>query len=183
MRVGSSRADHRVSEPEVSVHDGRRERIGHAVGEPGADLLDLGNLPRLVDLPELREAPDLPLVVAPGPRERGESRRLDVGGVDLDEGVDEIVAERASRSLASRARAALVRRHEPVQIRHDVERHAEQALVLAHRGDRRQPREPGLAQRELEPRLAHDVVRGRRQRRTRRAAEDERSPSRARAGR
>ena len=138
-----------------------------------ADLLDLRELARLVDLPELREAPDLPLVVAPGASECDQGRRLDVGGVDLDERVDEIEAERASRSLRLEAGGRVVRRHEPVQIRHDVERDAEQALVLAHRGDRRQPREPGVAQRELEPRLAHDVVRGRRQRRTRGPAEDE----------
>ena len=168
-------ADHGVPEPEVPVDDGRRERIGHVVGEPRRDLVDAWDLTRLVDVPELREAPYLPLVVASRTRERGEARRRDVGRVDLDERLDEIVAERSTRSLGLETRRQLVGRNEPVQVRHDVEGDAEQALVLADRGDRRQPREAGLTQCELQPRLADDVVRGRRQRRSWRTAQDERA--------
>ena len=60
-----------------------------------------------------------------------------------------------------------------VQIRHDVERHAENGLVLRDRDDRRQAREPRLPQRQLESRLPHHVVRRRRKRRPRRAPQHE----------
>ena len=97
-RLGS--CHHHVPEPEVAVHDGLRQSRRHGVREPGADVLDLRDLPRLVDLPELREAPHLPLVVAPGTRERREPGTAHVGGVDLDERVDQVVAEAAARRLA-----------------------------------------------------------------------------------
>ena len=102
--------------------------------------LDARDLARLVDLPELREAPHLALVVAPRSRERGEAGRRDVGRVDLDERVDEVVAERPLGGLALEPGRQLVRRDEAVEVRHHVERDAEQALVLADRDDRRQPR-------------------------------------------
>ncbi len=130
-------------------------------------------LTRLVDLPELVEASDLTLVVTPGPRERREAGCRHVGGVDLDERVDEVVAEKASRRLAFEPRRQLVRRYVAVEVVHDVERDAEDALVLADRDDRRQAREAGLTQRELEPSLPNHIVRGRWQRWTRRTPKDE----------
>ena len=60
----------------------------------------------------------------------------------------------------------------PLEVVHDVERDADHALVLADGADRRQP-DAVRCERELEARLPHHVVRGRRQRRPRRAAEDE----------
>ena len=60
-----------------------------------------------------------------------------------------------------------------LEIGHDVERDAEDALVLRDRDDRRKAGEPGLSQRELEPRLAHHIVRRRRQRWARRASQHE----------
>ena len=83
------------------MDDGRRERSGHVVGEPRRDLVDARDLTRLVEVPELREAANLALVVAPRSSKRGESRSRDVGRVDLDERLDEIVAERATRSSVS----------------------------------------------------------------------------------
>ena len=75
------------------MHDGLRERIRHVVREPGADAIDLRELARLVDAPELGEATHLALVVAPGPCERGERRSRHVRRMDLDERVDQIVPE------------------------------------------------------------------------------------------
>jgi hypothetical protein len=60
-----------------------------------------------------------------------------------------------------------------VEVVHDVERDAEQALVLAHGHDRREPHEAALAQGELQSRLADHIVRGRRKRGARRAPEHE----------
>ena len=61
----------------------------------------------------------------------------------------------------------------PVEVAHDVERHADHALVVADGDDVGEPREAGGADRLLEPRLAHHVVRGGRQRRPRRPPEHE----------
>ena len=57
----------------------------------------------------------------------------------------------------------------PVEEAHHVERDAQHAVVLADREDRRQANPVGR-ERELEPRLAHHVVRRGRQRRPRRPA-------------
>ncbi len=153
------RSDHRVPEPEVAVHHGRRKRLGQVAREPPADLVHGRHLARLVDPPELGEAPNLALAVAPGPRERRERRARHVGGMDLDERVDEVVPEAATRCRALEPGGQLLRRHVPLEVVHDVEGDSEDALVLAHRDDRRQAREPGLAEGELEPCLADDVVR------------------------
>ena len=75
MRVGSFGRDHHVPEAVVAVHDGGRERVGDVLGQEAADLVDGGDLARLVDLPQLREAPHLALEVAAGPREVVELRR------------------------------------------------------------------------------------------------------------
>ncbi len=94
--------------------------------------------------------------------------------MDLDERVDEVGRQTAPRLLGSRDPAGARRSgRSPSRYVHDVERDAEDTLVLADRHDRRQARESGLAESELEPRLTHDVVRGRRQRRTGRAPERE----------
>ena len=69
------------------------ERLGEVRCEPAADLFDVGQLARLVDLPELREAPHLALEVAPRPCERRQLRPRHVGGVDLDQRVDQVEAE------------------------------------------------------------------------------------------
>ena len=95
------------------MHDGERERIGDALRKPGTDLLDPVDLPRLVDLPELRKAPDLPFAVAAGAGERGQRGCLDIGGMDLHEGIDEIEAERTPRGLRLETGRRVVRRHGP----------------------------------------------------------------------
>ena len=133
------------------------------------------DLTRLVDLPELREAPHLALVVAPRSPERGQAGRRDVGRVNLDERVDEVLAERPLGGLALEPGRRVVRRDEAVEVRHHVERDAEQALVLTDGDDRRQPAEARFAQSELQPRLSHDVVGRRWQRRARRAPQHERA--------
>ena len=104
------------------MHDGRRQRLRQVGGEPRADLLDLRQLARLVDLPELREAAHLALQVAAGARERRELVARDVGGVDLDERVDEVEAERVARLFGLEARRQFARDHVPVDVAHHVER-------------------------------------------------------------
>ena len=59
----------------------------------------LRELACLVDLPELPEAADLALAVAPRTRERGQPGARHVGRVDLDERVHEIVPERSPLGL------------------------------------------------------------------------------------
>ena len=173
MRARLVTSDHRVPEPEVAVHDGRGQRVRQRGGEAFADVVDLRELARLVDLPELGEAANLALVVAPRPRERDETRRRHVGRVDLHEGVDEVVSQRTAGRLAFEPGRRLVRRHRPVELVHDVERDADHRLVVADGDDPREAREPCLAQRELKARLADHVVRRGRKRRTRRAPEHE----------
>ena len=121
------------------------------------DLDHVSDLARCVDLPELREAAHLPLEVAARPRERGERRIRHIGCVDLDQRVDELVAEPPPRGRVVEARRQPVGDDVAVEERHHVERDAEHALVLAHREDRRQP-DALRRERELEPRLAHHVV-------------------------
>ena len=166
--------DHRVAEPVVAVHDGRQERMRHVRREPLPHPLDLRDLARLVDLPELREAAHLPLVVAPRPGEGRERRGRDVGGVDLDESVDQVEAERSPAVLTLQTGRHLFRRDDPVQEAHDVEGHADEARVVADGHDRRQPLEPRLAKGELEACLADDVVGRRRERWAWRTTEHER---------
>ena len=123
-------------------------------------------------LPELREAAHLALEVAARPDEVGDAGALHVDRVDLDQRVDEVEPERAARLLGLEARRELVGDDVRVDVVHDVERDADHALVLADRADRRQA-DAVRSERELEARLADHVVRRRRQRRPRRAAEDE----------
>ncbi len=63
------------------------------LGEPRADALDGGDLTRLVELPQTAEAAQLALEVAAGLAEALEARRLPVDGVDLDERVDQLLAD------------------------------------------------------------------------------------------
>ena len=155
------------------MDDGRGKRLRQPVREPARRPRRPRELPRLVDLPELREALHLPLEVAARPSERGELGSGDVGRVDLGERVDEVEPEPAARSGVSRARAAARSVTTwPVEEAHHVEVHAEDALVVADGDDLRQA-DALRHECELQPRLAHHVVRRRRQRRARRAAEHE----------
>ena len=104
-RPSCCRVESRRARPSAAAARGRCPRASAPTS------LDLRELTRLVDLPELGEAPDLTLVVAPGPRERRQAGRRDVGGVDLDERVDEVVAETTARRLALESRRQLVRRN------------------------------------------------------------------------
>ena len=111
------------------------QRLGHPFAvRPASDILDLGSLPRPVDLPELSEAPDLALAVAARTHEGGEvgrrrhrpsgSRRARQRGRDPT-----LAAPLSPRRAAAGARRWGRRRR---GTSHHVERHAEQALVLAH---------------------------------------------------
>ena len=91
-----ARRDHHVAEPVVAVDDGERERLRQLVCEPGPDRLHVREVTRAVDLPQLGEAPDLPLEIAAGPHELRDAVRTDVSRVDLDQRVDEV--ERRARA-------------------------------------------------------------------------------------
>ena len=155
------------------MDDGRCERLGDLLGEEARHVVDVGELARLIDLPEVREAANLAFEVAAGSPERGERGGRHIGGVDLGERVDEVEPERVSRVRCFEPWWELLGDHVPVEVAHDVERDADHALVVADRDDVGEAREPGGADRLLEPSLAHHVVSRGRQRRPRRAAEHE----------
>src|SRR3954469_5020939 len=165
-------ADHDVAEPVVAVHDGRRWALGHRRLEPLADLEAVGELARRVDLPQARPAAELALEVAGRLAEPVEPARRVVDGVEVDEAVDELEAEPAA--LVGR----VDRLRDPVgddranDLLHDVERRADDAVVLADGEDLRHAH-AAAAQADLDVRLAHHVVRGRRQRGRRRPAQDD----------
>ena len=83
---------------------------------------------------------------------------MHVGGVDLDERVDQVEPERLSCLFALESRWQAAGDHVAVEVTHDVERDADHAVVIADGDDLGEPGEPGGADRLLEPRLAHHVV-------------------------
>ena len=125
------------------MHDGRRQRLREraprATPRPRSTVRQLA---RLVDLPELREPPHLPLeVAARAARTRPAPGRDDVGRMDLDERVDEVEPEPPPRVRALEPGRQLARDHVPVEVAHHVERHAEHVRVLADGDDLREPLE------------------------------------------
>ena len=147
------------------MHHRRFRGLGDPCREPGGDLFDVRQVPRLVDLPELRESPHLSLEVAARPRKGRELGQRDVGSVDLGERVDEVEAESVSRAELLEAGRKRLRDDVPVEVAHDVERHAEHGLVVADGDDLGQALEPGGADRILQAGLPDHVVgRGRERR-------------------
>ena len=124
-------------------------------------------LARAVVLPQPGEAPQLALEVARRAAVALEAARAPVGGVDLDERVDQL----ARRSAALQALRQLGGDHVAVDALHHVERRAGDGLVVARRQHARDAHVRAL-ERAQQQRLAQHVVRGRRQRRPRRAAQD-----------
>ena len=161
-----------LPEPVVAVDDGERQRLGQRAGEPFADRLDVGEVARPVDLPQLREAAHLPLEIAALAHEVRDAGRVHVDRVDLDQRVDEIEPEPPPGALVLESGRQRVRHDVALEEVHDVERDADHALVLADGADHGEP-DAVRRERELEARLAHHVVGGRRKRRARRPAQDE----------
>ena len=153
------------------MYDGVRQRLRQGRGEAPRHVDDGRDLPRRVDLPQLGEAAHLALEVAARPREHYETGVADVGRMDLDERVDELLSEPASSLRPLEARREHGRDDVPVEEPHDVERHAEHVLVLADGDDRRQANAV-RRERELESRFADHVVRGRGQWGPRRPPQD-----------
>ena len=152
-----------------SCRDGCRELRG----EPPCRFVDRRQLAGSVQRPELGEPPYLTLEVDARAHERGERRLGEIGGVDLGEHRDEIVGKPCARVLAlGERRRQAVGDHSPVDEVHDVERNAETVGVLADRAHHGDANAGGL-ERQLQSRLACDVVCRVRVRRARRAAEDE----------
>ncbi len=148
------------------MHDagvaGRRQ----GCGKPRRELADERLLARRVVLPERREALQLALEIAGGTAEIGQARALDVDRVQLDEGVDEVVAGRTA-CVGARERAGQLLGHDmPAQLFHDVEGDAEHVGFGTDGEDARHAR--AVVQRSQHARLAQHVVRRRRQRRARR---------------
>ena len=147
-------------------------RTRHVVRQPRADGLDRRDVTRAVVLPQPEEAPQLALEVAGRLAEALEAGGPPVDGVDLDEAVDELLAHAPAVLLAVERRRDVLRDDVPVDALHDVERRADDRLVVAHREDLGHAR---LArERAQDARLAQDVVGAGRQRRARRAAQHER---------
>ena len=128
-------------------------------GQVAADLVDRRDRTRLVDLPELGEAAYLAFEVAARASERGETRRAEVGGVDLDQRVDEVEPERPACLPILEAGRQLLGDHVAVDEARHVERDAENALVVADGDDLGEAVEAGCPDRRLQVRLAHHVVR------------------------
>ena len=135
-----------------------------------ADLLDLGDLARAVVLPQPAEAPQLALEVAGRLAEPLEPDRRPIHRVELDQRVDQLVGDPgALLGRVERGGIASVITS-PCDPLHHVERRADHGRVVAHRQHLRHPDRRGL-ERAQQPRLAQHVVRARRQRPARRAAQ------------
>ncbi len=157
------------------MDDGPLALLREVLREPAADGREVGDVARRRRLPEARPAPHLALVEAARADERGERRSGDVGGVDLDQRLDEVLDRGATLVLVRlEQRRQDVGDDVAVEVLHHVERLAE-GVLLAERDDPRHAHaEPG--ERQLQAGLAEHVVRRGRQRRPRRATEHEPRP-------
>ena len=155
---------HDVAEAVVAVHEGRGPGLRAVLGQPGRHFVQRGDLARGVVLPEAAEAPQLALEVARRLAVALQAAGAPVDVVDLDQRVDQLLAD-PLRLEAVRQR---VGQHVALDQLHDVERDAEQRVVVAGREDLRDAH-VGALERAQQERLAQDVVRGGRQRWARRA--------------
>ena len=145
---------------------------GQRASQPLGQGLEAGDPPAPARLIQRAEAAQLALEVAARAPEAAQRLGLPVDGVELGEGVDHGQAERPAVG-AGRDR---VGDHGAVERLHHVERRADQLRVLADGEDARDA-DALLGERELQPRLAHDIVRGRRQWRRRRASQHDARPT------
>ncbi len=150
---------------------GGGDGLGHVRLEPFADRLDGRDVARAVVLPQAEEAPQLALEVAGRLAEALEAGVAPVDGVDLDERVDELLADAPAVVGAVERGRHRARDDVALDALHDVEGRADHRLVVAdgeHGGHARAPGE-----RRQHARLAQDVVGAGRQRAARRAAQDD----------
>ena len=162
--------DH-VVEAVVAVDDRRRSLLGDALGELVVDLLDERDLARLralpLPLPALQLAPDVVLLLA----ELAEPDLVGDRAVDLDQRVDDPLADRAAVGLVREGLGVgTLAQDRPLDEVHHVEGRAVDGLVGAvagDRGDRHGRRRQGGDDRVL---AAH-VVRGAERLAQRRAAQ------------
>ena len=109
------------------------------------DVVEHRQLARLVVLPQAAEAPQLALEVAGRLAVALQPARLPVDRVDLDQRVDELLAEPRRRSSSRRARrAARSTITSPRDALHHVERRADHRLVVAGGEHRRRAHVGGL---------------------------------------
>ncbi len=154
------------------MDDGRLAGLREVRAQPFADRLDGLDLARLVVLPQSGEAPQLALEVALRLAEALEPGGAPVGGVHLDQGVDQLVGDATALLRRGELAGQGVGHDHPLDLLHDVEGGADDGLVVTdrqHRGDAHAT----AVERRDDPRLAQDVVRGRRQRGSRRPAQDD----------
>ncbi len=147
-------------------------RLGHVVGQPGSDLVELLDLAGAVDLPQPVEAPQLTLQVARRLAEPLQPQRRPVGRVQLHQGVDQLVGDAGTVLGAVQRRGELLGDDRAADALHDVERRADHLEVVADRQDSRGA-DRGRLQRGEQARLAQDVVGAGRQRPPRRPAQDD----------
>ena len=137
--------------------------------QPLADRLDRRDLARAVVLPQAEEAAQLALEVARRLAEALQAGVAPVDGVDLDQRVDELLADAPAVLEAVERGGHRARDDVALDALHDVERRADDGGVVAHREHGGHARAAGEARQHA--RLAQDVVRAGRQRAARRAAQ------------
>ena len=145
--------------------------VRHVRLEPFAHRLDGGDVARAVVLPQAEEAPQLALEVAGRLAEALEAGVAPVDGVDLDERVDELLADAPAVVGAVERGRHRARDDVALDALHDEEGRADDRLVVAdgeHGGHAR-----AAGERRQHARLAQDVVGAGRQRAARRAAQDD----------
>ena len=181
--AGASRGVDRVAQAVVAVDDRRRRRTRACARPATADALDRGDLARLVELPQAREAPQLALQVA-------------ASACRTPRGPPPASPPRGSPRARRSARSRSPRRSAGVSSASGDARDDHLALDPLHHdrtGSRSSPgprtprapsaRAPACPSAPQQARLAQHVVRARRQRRARRAAQDHLVRPRARSGR
>ena len=166
--MGTARDDDHVAEAVVTVHHCdperlRPERLRHCLRQPGPDVFDERERAGGVHVPELGEAPNLAFQIAARPQEWRQGRLVDIRFMDLDQGVDQVFGHTApGQVILDEAGRQFVGDDGALDVVRDVKRHPEKAFVLANGANARHP-DTQRRQRQLETRLANDVVRRRRQ--------------------
>ena len=151
---------------------GRRRSSAGCSASHAPTRLDRRDLARLVQLPQPAEAPQLALQIAGRLAEALQPRRAPVDRVDLDERVDQLARRSGGvRSGVSSGVGDARDDHLALDPLHHVERRSRSRLGPRTRRAPSGTRAGVSLQRAQQPRLAQHVVRARRQRRARRAAQ------------
>ena len=111
--------------------DGYPLLLGHGRGETPGHLVDSGEFTGLGVLPLGRPAPDLPFDVTLAPGEVAETDRVDIGRVEIGQGIDQMQRRRAPDRGGHRVGPVRGVEHRAVDEGHDIERSPVHRLVIA----------------------------------------------------